>query len=72
MSSEEVSRALDQAIRVGGAPESITVDDGSEFASKVFATWACQNGIHLQFICPGKLVENALAESSMADYAMNA
>ncbi len=39
MSGEKVSRALEQAIIARGAPESITVYNGSEFASKAFDAW---------------------------------
>ena len=46
-----------------GLPEVITVDNGPEFAGKVMDEWAYRRGIKLSFIRPGKLVENAFAES---------
>ena len=49
--------------RQGGLPESITVDNGPEFAGKAMDEWAYRRGIKLNFIRPGKPVENAFAES---------
>lgn len=46
-----------------GAPRSITVDNGSEFASRIMDAWAYRHGIVLEFICPGKPVENGFIES---------
>ena len=47
----------------GGTPESITVDNGSEFCSQVMDTWAYRNEVLLDFIRPGKPVENCFIES---------
>ena len=44
-------------------PEVITVDNGPEFAGKAVDEWAYRRGIKLNFIRPGKPVENAFAES---------
>jgi transposase InsO family protein len=46
-----------------GAPRSITVDNGSEFASRVMDAWAYRHGIQLDVIRPGKPVENGIIES---------
>ena len=46
-----------------GLPVVITVDNGPEFAGKAMDEWAYRTGIKLSFVCPGKLVENAFAES---------
>ena len=46
-----------------GAPRSITVDNGSEFASRVMDAWAYRLGIQLDFIRPGKPVESGFIES---------
>jgi putative transposase len=35
------------------------VDNGSEFASRALAVWVYQHGIQLDFIRPGKPVENS-------------
>ena len=55
--------ALDKVVPLRGAPESITVDNGTEFASKAMDLWAYKNGVHLDFIRPGKPVENGYIES---------
>jgi putative transposase len=46
-----------------GAPESITTDNGGEFAGKAMETWAYQNDVKLDLIRPGKPVENGYIES---------
>lgn len=46
-----------------GYPRMITVDNGSEFASKALDTWAYAHTAKLNFIRPGKPVENAVIES---------
>lgn len=54
---------LDRIVARHGAPQSITVDNGTEFASKAMDHWAYQNGVHLDFIRPGRPVENGYIES---------
>jgi putative transposase len=56
-------RVLEQRAAHGRRPETITVDYGSEFVSKALDLWAYTNGVTLDFIRPGKLVENAQIES---------
>jgi len=46
-----------------GAPELITCDNGPDFTSKAMETWAYQRGVRVNFIRPGKPVENAYVES---------
>jgi putative transposase len=43
----------------------ITVDNGTEFASKAMDVWAYQYGVQFNFIRPGRLVENSYIESYM-------
>lgn len=45
------------------APNSITVDNGSELTRRVLDAWAYRHGIHLNFIRPGKSAENGCIES---------
>jgi len=63
LSGEKVAVALDKIVSHRGAPESITVDNGTEFASKAMDLWAYSHGVHLDFIRPGRPVENGYIES---------
>lgn len=63
LSGEKVAAALDAVLAGRGAPQSITVDNGTEFASKAMDHWAYQNCVHLDFIRPGRPVENGYIES---------
>jgi putative transposase len=63
LSGEKVAVALDKVLPLRGAPESITVDNGTEFTSKALDHWAYKNGVHLDFIRPGRPVENGYIES---------
>ena len=58
-----VCRVLDEVGEREGLPEVIMVDNGPEFAGKALDEWAYRRGIKLQFIRPGKPVENAYIES---------
>jgi putative transposase len=62
-SGEKVAEQLECAIALRGAPESITSDNGSEFAGRAMDYWAHQTGVKLDFIRPGKPVENGYIES---------
>lgn len=59
----KVVACLERQKRLRGLPKSITVDNGSEFISKALDAWAYRNGVQLQFIRPGKPIENAFIES---------
>ena len=63
MSGRLVSEVLDKVALTYGLPEVIRVDNGPEFTSKALDTWAYENGVRLDFIRPGKPVENAFIES---------
>ena len=60
---EKVAAALDVIVAERGAPLVITVDNGTEFASRAMDLWAYANGVHLDFIRPGRPVENGYIES---------
>lgn len=47
----------------GSAPESITVENGSEFTGRALEAWAMQHDVQLCFIRPGRPVENGFIES---------
>ncbi len=63
LSGAKVASALESVVGERGVPTSITVDNGSEFASRAMDAWAYGHGIHLDFIRPGKPVENSYVES---------
>lgn len=60
---EKVGEQLHRLTELRGAPESITSDNGSEFTGKAMDFWAHQAGVKLDFIRPGKPVENGYIES---------
>ena len=55
-----MAQALEPVVLQRGAPHSITVDNGSEFASRVTDAGTYRHGILLDFIRPGKPVEYGL------------
>ena len=64
MTGMKVAQALEHAKQErGGLPESITVDNGSEFSSRALEAWAMGHGVQLCFIRPGRPVENGFIES---------
>ncbi len=63
MSGEMVGQALDRALNGTPGPRSITVDHGTEFQSRALEEWAYRRSVQLDFIRPGKPVENAFIES---------
>jgi len=58
-----VGAALDRVLMGSPGPRSITVDDGTEFQSRALEDWAYRRGVQLDFIRPGKPVENAFIEA---------
>jgi putative transposase len=60
---KKVAEQLSRIITRQGPPESITSDNGSEFVGKAMEVWSYQNGVKLEFIRPGKPVENGFVES---------
>jgi putative transposase len=63
MSGETVGQVLDRVLAGVSGPRSITVDHGTEFQSRALEEWAYRRGVQLDFIRPGKPVENAFIES---------
>ncbi len=58
-----VIQVLDRLSLTRGLPRSIVCDNGPEFAGRALDLWAHARGVSLQFIRPGKPVENAFIES---------
>jgi len=57
-----VIRVLERLIEFREKPESIRVDNGPEFISDRLKLWCEERNIRLQFIQPGKPVQNAFIE----------
>ncbi len=60
---ERVARVLDRVAAVRGYPRAIVCDNGPEFVSAAVDEWAHRHGVALDFIDPGKPVQNAFIES---------
>jgi putative transposase len=63
LGGRRVVQVLERLSETRGLPEVITMDNGPEFSSRVLDEWAYQHGVKLNFIRPGKPIENAYAES---------
>jgi putative transposase len=64
LTGARVTRVL-QRLRVirGGLPPVIQTDNGPEFTSRALDRWAYECGVRIQFIEPGKPIQNAFIES---------
>ena len=63
LSGERVTRTLERLARTRGVPAAIVCDNGPEFAGHALDEWAHARGVILDFIEPGKPVQNAFIES---------
>ena len=63
MNGKKLVVLLERATRRTGYPQIIQVDNGSEFQSKALDAWAYAHQVKLDFIRPGKPVENSFIES---------
>jgi len=59
----QVTAALERVIVRRGKPQMITCDNGTEFTSNHFDAWAYKQGVAIDFISPGRPVENGHIES---------
>lgn len=60
--ARRVVRILERVIWEKGKPESIRVDNGPEFISHTLEAFCKEHGIQLQFIKPGKPMQNGYVE----------
>jgi putative transposase len=75
MTSPVVSQILDRVIAKRGKPAIITLDNGTEFTSNHFDEWAYRTKVALDFIQPGRPMENGHIESfngRLRDECLNA
>lgn len=62
MPAKKVIDVLKRTIHENGKPQKIRVDNGPEFISADFGDWCKENGIEIQFIQPGKPMQNGFIE----------
>lgn len=58
-----VVQVLDRLALTRGLPKAIVLDNGPEFRGEALDQWAHRRGVTLEFIQPGKPVQNAFVES---------
>jgi putative transposase len=60
--AERVVEHLGRAIEINGKPKTIRVDNGPEFLSAVFQDYCEENRIEIQYIQPGRPMQNGYIE----------
>jgi putative transposase len=73
--SSSVTLHLELAIEQRGKPQTLVCDNGPEFTCLHFLQWAARQRIDVQYIEPGKPIQNAFCESfngRMRDECLNA
>ena len=65
-------QALDRVLHGRPGPRSVMVDHGTGFQSRAVEDWAYRRSVLLDFIRPGKHVENVFIEAFNGRCAMNA
>jgi putative transposase len=68
LSSKRVIRVLNKVIEQRGKPKVIRVDNGPEFTSKDLELWARDQQIEIQFIQPGRPMQNGFIERFNGSY----
>ncbi len=61
--SSKVIRVLEEIAQERGLPEKIFIDNGPEYTSKMLKEWAESKGVNLNYINPGRPMENGYIES---------
>jgi putative transposase len=62
MPAATVTRLLERIIKEHGKPSRFRTDNGPEFISREFRDWCAANGIEIQFIQPGRPMQNGYIE----------
>lgn len=62
MPAEKVIGFMEQIIARRGKPKVIRVDNGPEYCATAFCQWCERNGIRIQYIQPGKPMQNGFIE----------
>jgi putative transposase len=66
--AQRVVRTLDRIAATRGYPLKLRLDNGPEFVSVALADWAEQHGVLLEFIKPGKPMQNGFIERFNRSY----
>lgn len=59
---EKVIHVMERLVEFKGKPSTLRVDNGSEFIAKTFRSWCSKQKIDIQYIQPGKPMQNAYIE----------
>lgn len=68
LGSNRVIRVLDRLAGSRGLPRKLRLDNGPEFTSLSLADWAERNGVELEFIKPGRPMQNGYIERFNKSY----
>ncbi len=68
LTAERVVRVLERIAAVRGYPLKLRTDNGPEFIAVALADWAEQHGVTLEFIKPGKPMQNGFIERFNRSY----
>lgn len=68
ISAQRVVRILDQIVVWRGLPSRIRFDNGPELTALAVADWAEENGVELEFIKPGRPMQNGFIERFNRSY----
>jgi len=63
LTGQRVTRVLERLQELRGRPEALRTDNGPEFAGRALDGWAYARGVKLEFIEPGKPMQNGYVES---------
>jgi len=69
LTGERVKRVLERLSNGRSLPVTVQTDNGPEFTGRVLDQWAYDNQVRLQFIEPGKPIQNAFIESFNSRFA---
>lgn len=63
LSARQVARTLERILEQRPAPLSLRLDNGPEFRSRYFGAWCASHGLGLDYIAPGRPMQNGYIES---------
>ena len=63
-----VIEVLERLREERGLPERVICDNGSEFTSRAFDAWAYSRDLKIEYIQPGKPIQNCFVESFLGSF----